>query len=65
MKKLTIILLLTMVNICHSETVQKNINISATIIYNCMNPDPKIQKFCTKEITPIIKTDNKYITYYY
>lgn len=50
MKKIiTIIMLTTSLNINATEIKQVKSNVSATIVYNCANPDEKSKKYCPKK----------------
>lgn len=60
MKKL-ILLSFLFLNISYAKEVTKNINVSATIIYNCSVPNEKTKNFCEEKQKPIIKIENGYL----
>lgn len=55
-----IILMLFFINNCYANKLNKDINVSVSIIYDCSLNDEKIKKYCDDK-KPLIKIEDNYI----
>ncbi|SDK23705.1 hypothetical protein SAMN05192566_0750 [Methylophilus rhizosphaerae] len=67
--KISVLILSSLMSITafSKESVSTNINVSATVYYQCQIPsnNPKVNEICAKQMPPKVETDGKYLIHTY